>query len=62
MSSVLNASFHRLDTVLTGTQALCRPQPFTDKDIPWQHTHTHINDALLALDDMQARELHDNPQ
>ena len=62
MSSFLAAAFHRLDTVLTGSQLLWRPQPFTEKDLPWQATHSHLYDALLALDDKQAGDLHDDPQ
>ena len=62
MHSELAAAFQHLDRVLTEYQDLWRPQPFTCDDLPWSHTHAHLRDALLALGDEEARQLHDDPQ
>lgn len=56
------AAFNKLDTVLTDTQSLWRPQPFTQGELAWRHSHPQLSDALLALDDTQAQRLHDDPR
>lgn len=58
----LNSAFQQLNTVLTDHQSLWLPQPFISDDLAWFHTHPHLKDALLDLDDVTARELHDNQQ
>ncbi|MCK5887417.1 MAG: methyltransferase, partial [Alcanivorax sp.] len=58
----LATAFQQLDTVLTNTQDLWRPQPFTSSKLDWQLTHPRLSNALLALDENQARDLHDNQQ
>lgn len=58
----LSAAFRQLDGILTDTQPLWRPQPFTGIDLPWQHTHPALTKALLALDEESAGALHYQPE
>ena len=58
----LNHAFQKLDTVLTRYQTLWQAQPFINDDLPWFHSHPHLKEALLALDDSEAMDLHDNQQ
>ena len=60
MHSSIAAAFQQLDSVLVANQNLWRPQPFTDCDLPWRHTHPDLRAALLDLSDTQVLQLHDS--
>ena len=62
MPNNLTSAFQQLDTVLTDSQPLWRPQPFTSNELAWQQTHPQLSTALLALDEDEARDLHDDQQ
>ncbi len=54
--------FRQLDEALVDNDTLWRPRPFTLTDLPWCNTHPRLKEALLALSDLEACELHRNPQ
>lgn len=60
--SDLGSAFQQLDATLTANQLLWTPQPFIRDDLPWYQSHPQLKDALLALDEDLARDLHDNSQ
>tara|TARA_R110002073_G_scaffold20812_7_gene74069 strand:+ start:4829 stop:6025 length:1197 start_codon:yes stop_codon:yes gene_type:complete len=62
MSGELESAFLRLDSVLSDSQQLWLPRPFTTDDLPWSHTHPDLKTALLALSDTAVTQLHNSPQ
>lgn len=62
MHNTLDAAFNSLDSILTRTQPLWRPQAFTGSELSWCETHPLLRDALLALGEDEARHLHDDQQ
>jgi hypothetical protein len=62
MHNDLSAAFQQLDSVLAASQELWSSQPFTSNDLPWSHTHRHLTQALLALNEEDLLRLHGSQQ
>jgi hypothetical protein len=59
--SELTTAFQQLDSALTNSQNLWRPQPFICDELPWSHTHPKLQAALLKLSDEETHELYNHP-